>query len=135
MKQNPNMKQQSNGSASSMNSNAIILLVIAGLIVLFVVLFCTAHGGKNQPMEEVTIREMASDGLVVHSESGKLGTGEVKLFYSDDLYVEDINGQEIDYGELKASDALRVSVTKESASDSFVVNKIILLPDDSDDYI
>ena len=65
----------------------------------------------------------------------QLGKGEIKLTCADDLYVEDINGQEIDYAELKASNAIRVSVTKENMSGFFRVDRIILLPDDLDEYI
>ncbi len=83
----------------------------------------------------MTIKELTSTCLVVESESGKLGKGEIKLTCADDLYVEDINGQEIDYAELKASDAIRVSVTKESMSGFIRVDRIILLPDELDEYI
>ena len=118
MKQTPNMKQKSSNTPSTTNSNAIILFVIAGLIVLFIILFCASRSEKVIPTYDVTIKELTSTGLVVESESGKLGKGEIKLTCADDLYVEDINGQEIDYAELKASDAIRVSVTKESTHGS-----------------
>ena len=64
------------------------------------------------------IKKLTSTGLVVESTEGKLGKGEIRLTCADDLYVEDINGQEIDYAEMKASHAIRVSVTKESTHGS-----------------
>lgn len=135
MKQTPNMKQKNPGTQSAPNTSMTVLFVIAGLIVLFVILFWASHSEKIIPKYDVTIKELTSTGMVVESESDRLGKGEIKLVNADDLYVEDINGQEIDYAELKASDAIRVSVTKEIMSGSIRVDRIILLPDDLDEYI
>lgn len=135
MKQTPNMKQKTPGTQSTPNTSMTVLFVIAGLIVLFVILFCTSRKEEVIPKYDVTIKELTSTGLVVESTEGKLGKGEVKLTCADDLCVEDINGQEIDYAELKASDAIRVSVTRENMSGFIRVDRIILLPDDLDEYI
>ena len=135
MKQTPNMKQKNPGTQSTPNTSMTVLFVIAGLIVLFIILFCASRSEIVIPKYDVTIKELTSTGLVVESESGKLGKGEIKLTCADDLYVEDINGQEIDYAELKASNAIRVSVTKESMSGFIRVDRIILLPDELDEYI
>ena len=135
MKQTPNMKQKNPGTSSTSNTSMTVLFVIAGLIVLFVILFCASRSEKVIPKYDVTIKELTSTGLVVESESGKLGKGEIRLTCADDLYVEDINGQEIDYAELKASDAIRVSVTRENMSGFIRVDRIILLPDELDEYI
>ena len=135
MKQTPNMKQKNPGTQSAPNTSMTVLFVIAGLIVLFVILFWASHSEKIIPKYDVTIKELTSTGMVVESESDRLGKGEIKLVNADDLYVEDINGQEIDYAELKASDAIRVSVTREIMSGSIRVDRIILLPDDLDEYI
>ena len=135
MKQTPNMKQKNPGTQSAPNTSMTVLFVIAGLIVLFVILFWASHSEKIIPKYDVTIKELTSTGMVVESESDRLGKGEIRLVNADDLYVEDINGQEIDYAELKASDAVRVSVTREIMSGSIRVDRIILLPDDLDEYI
>lgn len=135
MKQSTNMNKKNPGTQTAANNSMTVLFVIAGLIVLFIILFCAARGGKDTPMVEVTVKELTDSGMVVQSESGKLGTGEIRLAYADDLYVEDINGQEIDRAELQNSDEIRVSVEKEKLTGFMTVSKIILLPDDSDDYI
>lgn len=135
MKQTTNMKQKNPGTPSAPNTSMTVLFVIAGLIVLFVILFWASHSEKIIPKYDVTIKELTSTGMVVESESDRLGKGEIRLVNADDLYVEDINGQEIDYAELKASDAIRVSVTREIMSGSIRVDRIILLPDDLDEYI
>ena len=124
MKQTPNMKQKNPGTQSTPNTSMTVLFVIAGLIVLFIILFCASRSEKVIPKYDVTIKELTSIGLVVESTEGKLGKGEIKLTCADDLYVEDINGQEIDYAELKASDAIRVSVGMLPISASRDVSRI-----------
>lgn len=46
-----------------------------------------------------------------------------------------MNGQQIDYLELQASDAIRVSISKEKRDGQPVVDRIILLPNDISVYI
>ena len=138
MKQTPNMNRQNKNHSTgggNASSSMTVLFVIAALIVLLVVLFFAARGDRDVPMCEVKIKELTAKGMVVESDSGRLGKGEVRLACADDVYVEDINGQEIDYAELKASDAIRVSVKMENLSGSIRVDRIILLPDDRDEYI
>ena len=138
MNQSPNMNRQNNNHRvngnSGLSGSMTVLFVIAGLIVLFSILYCTGHRNQDMPKYQVTIKELTDAGMVVQSESEALGAGEIRLNCADDLRVEDINGQEIAYEELKRSDNIRVSVTTEKLTGYTVVNSIILLPDDSDDY-
>ena len=138
MNQSPNMNRQNNNHRvngnSGLSGSMTVLFVIAGLIVLFIILYCAGHRNQDMPKYQVTIKELTDAGMVVQSESEALGAGEIRLNCADDLHVEDINGQEIAYEELKRSDNIRVSVTTEKLTGYTVVNSIILLPDDSDDY-
>ena len=49
MKQTPNMKQKNPGTQSTPNTSMTVLFVIAGLIVLFIILFCASRSEKVIP--------------------------------------------------------------------------------------
>jgi len=111
------------------------LFIMAALIVLFVVLSAGKHGGA--PQYVLKIKELGSDSMLAYSTSEELGYGEVLLAYGANMVVEDVNGQIIDRGELHAEDRIRVSITSqgENPDSDSVLEKIVLLPDGSDEYV
>lgn len=113
------------------NAELVILFVIAALIVLLAVLYGAKNSGKEY---ELTILELGGTSMRVQSTSEDLGTGEITLAYSDDMTVQDVNGQIIDLAELSTEDRVRVSIQKDSAVEP-VVDRITLLPEGSDEYI
>lgn len=70
-----------------------------------------------------------------------LGAGEVLLVYSEDMLVQDVNGQEIDLADLSAENRIRVELApweKIPGSEGYldpVIESITLLPTGSDEYI
>ena len=78
--------------------------------------------------------------MLAASASEELGYGEILLVYSEDMVVEDVNGQELGPGELSVDDRVRVQLVpgeegaqgKESEP---VISHILLLPGGSDDFI
>ena len=120
--------------AALRNQNVVIAFIIAALIVLFVVLFAAGHG---EPRYELTIKELGGTSMLAISNSEELGTGEILLTYADDMVVQDVNGQIIDYAELSVAD--RISVEIESGSKDAegepVIEAITLLPEGSDEFI
>lgn len=121
------------------NQNIIVLFVVAALIVLLVILFRSR--GETPEQYEVTIMELGGDSMLAHSSSDELGIGEMLLIYAEDMIVEDVNGQIIDYAELGIKDEIRIEIeprVKHPEYDYYldpVVTKITLLPDDSNDFI
>lgn len=110
-----------------MNSKApqiITAFIISALIVLLALLFFAKH---EQPQYELTIKE--------------LGLGEILLIYSDDMIVQDGNGQEIDYAELSVADRISVDIAPREKDPDYdryldpVIETITLLPEGSDEYI
>ena len=65
----------------------------------------------------------------------------VLLVYSEDMLVQDVNGQEIDLAELSAENRIRVELApreKIPSSEGYldpVIETITLLPTGSDEYI
>lgn len=121
------------------SQSIVVTFVLAALIVLFIVLF----PGKQAvaPQYELRIKELGGDAMLVHSTSEELGYGEVLLVYGENMVVEDVNGQVIDYAELNIEDRIRVTIApreKDADYDRYldpIIEKIVLLPDDSDAYI
>ena len=124
-----------------MNSKApqiITAFIISALIVLFVLLFSAKH---EEPQYELTIKELGGTSMLAISESEELGLGEILLIYSDDMVVQDVNGQEIDYAELSVADRISVDIAPREKDPDYdryldpVIEKITLLPEGSDEYI
>lgn len=120
------------------NAGLVILFVIAALIVLLVVLY----GTKDSAMKyELTIQALGEGSMTVISNYEDLGAGEVLLAYSEDMLVQDVNGQEIDLAELSAENRIRVELApreKIPSSEGYldpVIETITLLPTGSDEYI
>ena len=120
------------------DAGLVILFVIAALIVLLVLLY----GAKNSNREyELTIMELGGTSMLAHSTSEELGTGEILLVYADDMVVQDVNGQIIDFVELGIEDHVRVTLApreKIPGSGGYldpVIETITLLPTGSDEYI
>lgn len=121
------------------SQSVIVTFILAALIVLFVVLY---PGEKEDTLQyELRIKELGSDAMLVHSTSEELGYGEILLIYGENMVVEDVNGQIIDYAELSIEDRIRVTIAPREKRPAFdydldaVVEKIVLLPDGSDEYI
>lgn len=111
------------------------LFIMATLIVLFTVLYA---GKRNDtPQYDLKIKELGGDAMLAYSTSEELGYGEILLTYGKDMVVEDVNGQIIDRGELHTEDRIRVSITSqdENSESDPVLEKIVLLPDGSDEYV
>ena len=124
-----------------MNSKApqiITAFIISALIVLFVLLFSAKH---EEPQYELTIKELGGTSMLAISESEELGLGEILLIYSDDMVVQDVNGQEIDYAELSVADRISVDIAPREKDPDYdryldpVIETITLLPEGSDEYI
>ena len=124
-----------------MNSKApqiIMAFIISALIVLFVLLFSAKH---EEPQYELTIKELGGTSMLAISESEELGLGEILLVYSDDMVVQDVNGQEIDYAELSVADRISVDIAPREKDPDYdryldpVIETITLLPEGSDEYI
>ena len=79
--------------------------------------------------------------MLAISESEELGLGEILLIYSDDMVVQDVNGQEIDYAELSVADRISVDIAPREKDPDYdryldpVIETITLLPEGSDEYI
>ena len=124
-----------------MNSKApqiITAFIISALIVLFVLLFSAKH---EEPQYELTIKELGGTSMLAISESEELGLGEILLVYSDDMVVQDVNGQEIDYAELSVADRINVDIAPREKDPDYdryldpVIETITLLPEGSEEYI
>lgn len=124
-----------------MNSKApqiITAFIISALIVLFVLLFSAKH---EEPQYELTIKELGGTSMLAISESEELGLGEILLVYSDDMVVQDVNGQEIDYAELSVADRISVDIAPREKDPDYdryldpVIETITLMPEGSDEYI
>ena len=124
-----------------MNSKApqiITAFIISALIVLLVLLFSAKH---DEPQYELTIKELGGTSMLAISESEELGLGEILLIYSDDMVVQDVNGQEIDYAELSVEDRISVDIAPREKDPDYdryldpVIETITLLPEGSDEYI
>ena len=120
------------------NAGLVILFVIAALIVLLVLLF----GAKDSAMKyELTIQALGEGSMSAISNYEDLGAGEIILVYSEDMRVQDVNGQEIDLAELSAENRIRVELApreKVPGSEGYldpVIESITLLPTGSDEYI
>lgn len=120
------------------NAGLVILFVIAALIVLLVLLF----GAKDSAMKyELTIQALGEGSMSAISNYEDLGAGEIILVYSEDMRVQDVNGQEIDLAELSAENRIRVELApreKVPGSGGYldpVIETITLLPTGSDEYI
>lgn len=121
------------------NQGIVVAFVLAALIVLFIVLYAANRG--DAPQYGLTIKELGGDSMLAYSNSEELGYGEILLDYGANMVVEDVNGQVIDRGELHAEDRIRVTIAprdegleNDHVSDP-VLEKIILLPDGSDEYV
>ena len=117
----------------------VVTFILAALLVLFILLY---PGGQTvQPEYELKILELGGESMLAHSTSKELGYGEILLIYDENMVVEDITGQVIDFVELSPEDRIRTTILpreKDPEYDRYldpVVDKIILLPDDSDDYV
>lgn len=136
------MKFQNNLSlakTSCKNQSLVATFIIAALLVLFILLY---PGRQTvQPEYEFKIKELGGDAMLAYSTSEELGYGEILLIYSENMVVEDVNGQIIDYAELNIEDRIRVTIAprvKDPDYDRYldpIIEKIVLLPDDSDAYI
>lgn len=118
--------------------NTVVLLIIAALLVLALILLPERNAGE--PQYELTIRELGGTSMLAASASEELGYGEILLVYSEDMVVEDVNGQEISYDELGVADKIRVSLLpgeKDAQGNPSepVISRIILLPGGQDDYV
>ena len=120
------------------NAGLVILYVIAALIVLLVLLFST----KGPTMKyELTIQALGEGSMTAISNYEDLGAGEVLLVYSEDMRVQDVNGQVIDLAELSAENRIRVELApreKIPGSGGYldpVIESITLLPEGSGEYI
>lgn len=135
------MKSLTNLSPAKMSRRSqsiAVSFVLAALIVLFVILYPGKQG--EAPQYELRIKELGGDAMLAYSTSEELGYGEVLLVYDENMVVEDVNGQIIDYAELDIEDRIRVTIAPEKhPEDDYyldpIVVKIVLLPDDSDEYI
>jgi hypothetical protein len=147
-KEAPLMKSQTNTFSTKTprrSQSIIVTFVLAALIVLFIVLY----PGKKEdtPEYELRIKELGGDAMLVHSTSEELGYGEILLVYGENMVVEDVNGQIIDFAELSLQDKIRVTIAPFEDRPEYhyepeyyydrnpVVEKIVLLPDGSDEYI
>ncbi len=77
------------------SQSIIVTFVLAALIVLFIVLYPGKKAGT--PQYELRIKELGGDAMLAYSTSEELGYGEILLAYGENMVVEDINGQIIDY--------------------------------------
>ena len=114
------------------NQNMVVAFIIAALIVLFVILFAA---NRNEPKYELTIKELDGTSMLAISNSQELGTGEIKLNYSEDMVVQDVNGQIIDYAELSVEDRINVELADMEEGAVPVIDVITLIPEGSDEYI
>ena len=89
----------------------------------------------------MTIKEIGSDSMLVFSSSEELGRGEILLTYDEDMVIRDVNGQELSLDELAPSDNILIKIrpheknSKNSNRLDPVVETMILIPDDSNDFI
>lgn len=120
------------------NAGLVMLFVVAALIVLLVLLY----GAKDSTMKyELTIRALGEGSMTAISNYEDLGAGEVLLVYSEDMLVQDVNGQEIELAELSAENRIRVELAlreKIPGSEGYldpVIETITLLPTGSNEYI
>ena len=117
---------------SRRNQNMVVAFIIAALIVLFVILFAA---NRDEPKYEPTIKELGGTSMLATSNSQELGTGEIKLNYSKDMVVQDVNGQIIDYAELSVEDRINVELADAEEGADSVIDVITLIPEGSDEYI
>ena len=121
------------------SQSVVVTFILAALIVLFIVLYPGKQDGA--PQYELRIKELGGDAMLVHSTSEELGYGEILLVYGENMVVEDVNGQIIDYANLSIEDRIRVTIAPREKDPDFdryldpIITKIVLLPDDSDEYI
>ena len=133
------MNGYSKPSNAGRGQRFIALFIMAALIVLFIVLYAGKRG--DAPQYELTIKELGGDSMLAYSTSEELGYGEILLAYGANMVVEDVNGQIIDRGELHAGDRIRVTAApreeglENDSTPDPVLEKIVLLPDGSDEYI
>jgi hypothetical protein len=119
--------------------NLIVTFVLAALLMLFILLYLGRQ--TVQPEYELKIKELGGDAMLAYSTSEELGHGEILLVYGENMLVEDVNGQIIDYAELSIEDRIRVTIAPREKDPDFdryldpIIEKIVLLPDDSDEYI
>ena len=134
--ENTNRLRTPAGQRHSSDSGTIVLFIIAALMVLFALLHWAVDSRMESPLPEARIKSFNESGLIVESKSDALGAGDIALHCDPTtIQVEDVNGQQIDYLELQASDAIRVSISKEKCDGQPVVDRIILLPNDISVYI
>lgn len=113
--------------------------ILIASLVLLIVLYSARH---TEPKRySLTIVELGDESMLAHSDSEELGLGEIILVYDKDMVIEDVNGQIIDFTELGIGDSIRVEIAPrekvddgDSCSD-LIVERIILLPDNSDEYV
>lgn len=120
--------------AAFRNQNVVIAFIIAAMIVLFIILFTAKH---DEPQYELTIKELGGTSMLAVSNSEELGMGEILLTYADDMVVQDVNGQIIDYAELGVADRISVEIeagSKDAESEP-VIEAITLLPEGSNEFI
>ena len=121
------------------SQSIVVTFVLAALIVLFIVLYPGKKAGA--PQYELRIKELGGDAMLAYSTSEELGYGEILLVYGENMVVEDVNGQIIDYAELSIEDRIQVTIAPREKDPDFdryldpIIEKIVLLPDDSDEYI
>lgn len=121
------------------SQSVVVTFILAALIVLFIVLYPGKEG--EAPQYELRIKELGGEAMLAHSTSKELGYGEILLVYGENMVVEDVNGQIIDYANLSIEDRIRVTIAPREKDPDFdryldpIITKIVLLPDDSDEYI
>lgn len=117
---------------SRRNQNMVVAFIIAALIMLFVILFAA---NRDEPKYELTIKDLGGTSMLATSNSQELGTGEILLSYSEDMVVQDVNGQIIDYTELSVEDRINVELADVEEGADPVIDVITLIPEGSDEYI
>lgn len=116
-------------------------IAAAGMAIVLAAILAAAHLGSRPEGYVTTIKEIGSDSMLVHSTSEELGYGEILLIYDEDMVIRDVNGQELGLGELDISDSIRIEIQPCEKHPEYdydldpVVDTMILLPDESDDYI
>ena len=116
----------------SKNYNVVIAFIIAALIVLFAILHAA---GRDEPQYELTIRELRGTSMLAVSDCEELGMGEIELNYSEDMVVQDVNGQIIDYADLSVEDRINVELADVEEGAAPVIDVITLIPEGSNEYI
>ena len=129
---------KSAGGFGVKNPSIVVSFIISTLIVLFLILF---PANQEEPQYELTIKELGGTSMLAISNSEELGMGEILLTYSEDMVVQDVNGQVIDYADLSIEDRISVEIAPREKDPDYdryldpVIETITLLPEGSDEFI